>query len=115
MIRRPPRSTLFPYTTLFRSLAIRDAGGNHYYVVQDLLHSVRGLVKRDGTWVLSQRFGPYGAVIARDTNATGPGFGVRYGWTGREYDAETGWDYLPARYFYPPGRRGVRGGMARGK
>src|SRR3712207_7582990 len=25
MIRRPPRSTLFPYTTLFRSL---DAGGN---------------------------------------------------------------------------------------
>src|SRR2546422_7829026 len=24
MIRRPPRSTLFPYTTLFRSLAIRN-------------------------------------------------------------------------------------------
>src|SRR5258708_22073714 len=36
MIRRPPRSTLFPYTTLFRSLesackafrAIRQLGGN---------------------------------------------------------------------------------------
>src|SRR3712207_9365055 len=27
MIRRPPRSTLFPYTTLFRS-AILDAGAN---------------------------------------------------------------------------------------
>src|SRR3712207_7300068 len=33
MIRRPPRSTLFPYTTLFRSLGLRrqrgaeDAGG----------------------------------------------------------------------------------------
>src|SRR2546427_6271415 len=25
MIRRPPRSTLFPYTTLFRSLALYDA------------------------------------------------------------------------------------------
>src|SRR2546422_7214180 len=25
MIRRPPRSTLFPYTTLFRSLPVRDA------------------------------------------------------------------------------------------
>src|SRR3712207_6980999 len=25
MIRRPPRSTLFPYTTLFRSLVVRDA------------------------------------------------------------------------------------------
>src|SRR5258708_31047090 len=24
MIRRPPRSTLFPYTTLFRSLALRE-------------------------------------------------------------------------------------------
>src|SRR5688572_32282386 len=26
MIRRPPRSTLFPYTTLFRSDALRDCG-----------------------------------------------------------------------------------------
>src|SRR2546430_12450382 len=25
MIRRPPRSTLFPYTTLFRSKTLRDA------------------------------------------------------------------------------------------
>src|SRR3712207_8573237 len=29
MIRRPPRSTLFPYTTLFRS----DDGGEHAHVV----------------------------------------------------------------------------------
>src|SRR2546430_5763011 len=27
MIRRPPRSTLFPYTTLFRSAARRSTGG----------------------------------------------------------------------------------------
>src|SRR5438067_8685884 len=27
MIRRPPRSTLFPYTTLFRSAAARLRGG----------------------------------------------------------------------------------------
>src|SRR2546425_1972395 len=27
MIRRPPRSTLFPYTTLFRSLCIRFTTG----------------------------------------------------------------------------------------
>src|SRR2546426_5911299 len=27
MIRRPPRSTLFPYTTLFRSLHYQDAPG----------------------------------------------------------------------------------------
>src|SRR3712207_4015016 len=34
MIRRPPRSTLFPYTTLFRSEAegcvIKDVDGNEY-------------------------------------------------------------------------------------
>src|SRR5256885_10586114 len=29
MIRRPPRSTLFPYTTLFRSLAWRPPGAEH--------------------------------------------------------------------------------------
>src|SRR5256885_13276440 len=33
MIRRPPRSTLFPYTTLFRSLFSRqdgDSPGHHF-------------------------------------------------------------------------------------
>src|SRR2546426_5996953 len=37
MIRRPPRSTLFPYTTLFRSLAapiIRRAGEKEQVVAQ---------------------------------------------------------------------------------
>src|SRR5688572_31018392 len=29
MIRRPPRSTLFPYTTLFRSVAVDRHGGGH--------------------------------------------------------------------------------------
>src|SRR5256885_8087699 len=29
MIRRPPRSTLFPYTTLFRSGSLPLAGGEH--------------------------------------------------------------------------------------
>src|SRR3712207_7027744 len=29
MIRRPPRSTLFPYTTLFRSRARQPAGVRH--------------------------------------------------------------------------------------
>src|SRR5256885_13896886 len=30
MIRRPPRSTLFPYTTLFRSIATLPAHGDLY-------------------------------------------------------------------------------------
>src|SRR5438067_13687107 len=29
MIRRPPRSTLFPYTTLFRSRRVVHASGRH--------------------------------------------------------------------------------------
>src|SRR5260370_32129188 len=29
MIRRPPRSTLFPYTTLFRSVWSTDSSGNY--------------------------------------------------------------------------------------
>src|SRR5438552_6847300 len=29
MIRRPPKSTLFPYTTLFRSARHRDLGRRH--------------------------------------------------------------------------------------
>src|SRR5256885_9539575 len=33
MIRRPPRSTLFPYTTLFRSLPVRV--DQHHADVQD--------------------------------------------------------------------------------
>src|SRR5437667_2434472 len=44
MIRRPPRSTLFPYTTLFRSAA-RDAcrrRGNHQgYAKHNLCHPYR--------------------------------------------------------------------------
>src|SRR2546425_2487058 len=34
MIRRPPRSTLFPYTTLFRSNKIRGARAIHNQEVQ---------------------------------------------------------------------------------
>src|SRR2546422_5872872 len=33
MIRRPPRSTLFPYTTLFRSRAGRTGGERHVHPV----------------------------------------------------------------------------------
>src|SRR3712207_9389609 len=32
MIRRPPRSTLFPYTTLFRSIAVDDLGAHRFWL-----------------------------------------------------------------------------------
>src|SRR3712207_7970729 len=34
MIRRPPRSTLFPYTTLFRSIAILNSAQEYTYLNQ---------------------------------------------------------------------------------
>src|SRR5256885_9913098 len=41
MIRRPPRSTLFPYTTLFRSVAVEDLPAvNEAHGVGDLPHHV---------------------------------------------------------------------------
>src|SRR5258708_32017734 len=35
MIRRPPRSTLFPYTTLFRSLKVTFSPSGARYVLTD--------------------------------------------------------------------------------
>src|SRR5256886_13388414 len=36
MIRRPPRSTLFPYTTLFRSVVLRMRGTEQIAGMEDL-------------------------------------------------------------------------------
>src|SRR5947208_6638805 len=53
MIRRPPRSTLFPYTTLFRSglsTAVGDEGGfaPHLSSAEDALESISTAVKKAG-------------------------------------------------------------------
>ena len=98
-------------------LAITD-GATHYYATTDRLGSVRSLAKRDGTWALTQRFSPYGVRMSRDTSASyGLGLRLRYGWTGREWDQETGLSYHRARYLLPTIRRwtqedpiGYRGG-----
>src|SRR3712207_9541872 len=41
MIRRPPRSTLFPYTTLFRSKSYRDLPRNLYHIQWKFRDEVR--------------------------------------------------------------------------
>jgi RHS repeat-associated protein len=86
-------------------IAVRDSFPNsaatHYYTVKDKLGSIRGVVRRDGTWQYSKRFGPYGAEV----EASGTDVGLRYLWTGREYDAETGFYYFRARYYEPAARR----------
>src|SRR5258708_31412745 len=44
MIRRPPRSTLFPYTTLFRSIEI--AAGNPLAAFDTAVESLSGWAKK---------------------------------------------------------------------
>src|SRR3989442_6493992 len=56
MIRRPPRSTLFPYTTLFRSLLGQHLLAQRLHTVEDLFHEVRG----DLHFVLPQGLGVLG-------------------------------------------------------
>src|SRR3712207_8701946 len=63
MIRRPPRSTLFPYTTLFRSAVIAGEAVHLHQIVSNLvLNAVQAL---DGR--------PLGHVRVRVATASRPG------------------------------------------
>src|SRR5256885_10827131 len=59
MIRRPPRSTLFPYTTLFRSQAVLNMAYDLYEVLPGKIYQVRGFdlanisfIKGDTGWIV---------------------------------------------------------------
>src|SRR2546427_2843888 len=59
MIRRPPRSTLFPYTTLFRSQCIRRGrhGQGAAHGGDAALGAGHGFFLHDGADALHQRIG----------------------------------------------------------
>src|SRR3712207_9014534 len=74
MIRRPPRSTLFPYTTLFRSRprgGVRRPGAPRDSTAAAVGHlrvvAVRGLERRDVRGVRGPR---RGVLRARDRKST---------------------------------------------
>src|ERR1035441_8704673 len=48
MIRRPPRSTLFPYTTLFRSITIPNSATNIGYGAFEYASSLTNVLIGDG-------------------------------------------------------------------
>src|SRR5436309_10037469 len=56
MVRRPPRSTLFPYTTLFRSMSGREMPGNEGGTTGALLVPPTSLGTRGGDKQRSARF-----------------------------------------------------------
>src|SRR3989454_11040946 len=69
MIRRPPRSTLFPYTTLFRSIGarVRDAVGRVY-----ILSNNHVLANSNGASIGDAEYqpGPFDGGTAADQIAT---------------------------------------------
>src|SRR3712207_7738933 len=71
MIRRPPRSTLFPYTTLFRSESFsrpRTIRGLHFQWNPYMGKLVRTIMGRMVDLVLDIRLGSptFGKIIAHD-------------------------------------------------
>src|SRR3712207_7395344 len=50
MIRRPPRSTLFPYTTLFRSIGGRESYLMHHEELESLVKNYP-TIKRGRFWM----------------------------------------------------------------
>src|SRR5688572_31160430 len=59
MLRRPPRSTLFPYTTLFRSAATNRAS-------MDVVKKVEAFPEAEFMWSLSMPWGAFGGMKAVD-------------------------------------------------
>src|SRR5258708_27922951 len=49
MIRRPPRSTLFPYTTLFRSLILGEPGSGKTTLLLQLARELLDRAEQDET------------------------------------------------------------------
>src|SRR5258708_19165542 len=70
MIRRPPRSTLFPYTTLFRSCI--DAGLDRHFDGREMVS--KALVHRNGHVVLrsltSERYSRFWNYEVLDRKST---------------------------------------------
>src|SRR5258708_28309019 len=65
MIRRPPRSTLFPYTTLFRSLRLRPSKSEGRSLSADRHREDLRLRKPDGVKLTADR-------ARRENRATAP-------------------------------------------
>src|SRR3712207_9559726 len=87
MIRRPPRSTLFPYTTLFRSepLALRDAGDVDLVAGGEQVIDRQGLADREVRDVIDAEL-PDGGHLGEVLQLTGLGLGQLLAHVGAELD-----------------------------
>src|SRR3989475_1132346 len=69
MIRRPPRSTLFPYTTLFRSLGLDLQGGIHLVLEVEAERAIEIKLDRDVT-TMTELFAEKKLQVERDRKST---------------------------------------------
>src|SRR5438477_5148111 len=68
MIRRPPRSTLFPYTTLFRSAEMTAAAAAMHLGADHAVGAIHGFLDRAGFRIVEAR--PAGAALERSEEHT---------------------------------------------
>src|SRR2546430_6980335 len=80
MIRRPPRSTLFPYTTLFRSVLTNSFRAEYGQAAGGMLN----VITRSGANALSGR----GYGFFRDDKFDKPPFSGRYDARSEEHTSE---------------------------
>ena len=80
-------------------LLVAQNGANVYWTSTDKLGSIRAVINPN--WLQYQWHTPY----AEATTLEGTSAGLRYGWTGREYDPETGNYFNRVRYYAPSQRR----------
>src|SRR5687767_15453858 len=82
MIRRPPRSTLFPYTTLFRSsfengsmaISVENAAKKQWFDVKDRFeHDVLATPRWAGTKRRVTNWGHQGHVVTKAAEQRGVG------------------------------------------
>src|SRR2546421_5675210 len=70
MIRRPPRSTLFPYTTLFRSVTVADVLAAQP-VTTNLLKFMRASIKNDWRIQPAEFYRFHDAEVDRKSGSAG--------------------------------------------
>src|SRR6266536_6719152 len=90
MIRRPPRSTLFPYTTLFRSGgALRTAGAERRVAIERLLAEAADVLEESGRSPEAHRDAIAATLQAASVDETAAA-AVRAGTLDREVAAPSG-------------------------
>ncbi|MEG3838505.1 RHS repeat-associated core domain-containing protein, partial [Microcoleus sp. Z1_C3] len=78
-------------------LAQENAQGTVLWALSDQLGTVKDWVNNSGSVVNHVGYDAFGGVVAQSN----PALGSRYGFTGRELDAETGLYYYRSRYYNP--------------